>query len=154
MGASQPGKTPRETYYTDKSYIDGRFGEMGEAYIAVNDCTSFSTFGTKHEFIIMNNVYWPHYKIYEWTIHNLKMYACGNIKFKIKKYLGNYPVSVVYKMALQASIRKQFNTLKYNCKDWVKVVENLLYEYNINSYLGHSPNRPKRRRNDIMFVGY
>lgn len=126
MGISKAGKTPNATYYTDRSYIDGRDGESGYVYIGVNNCASFSFLGVKHEFIVMDDDDWPQFKIYEWTIHNLKMYACENIKFKKKRYLGRYKVSTVYNAALIASEGKKFSTVTYNCKDWVERVENML----------------------------
>lgn len=123
MGISKLAKTPNTTYYTHESYIDGRFGEKGSVFIVANDCARFSTFGVEHEFILMDNDDWSEFKIYEWTIHNLKIYACGNVKFRKKKYLGQYRVSDVYDAAKFASKGKKFNTLTYNCKDWVKEVE-------------------------------
>lgn len=129
MGLSQPGKTPNATYYVHSSYIDGRFGEVGEVYVVANDCTYFSTFGAEHEFILMDNDNWREYKIYEWTIHGLKMYACRSVKFRKKEYLGHYRVSGVYKAANQASKGREFNTLSYNCKDWVKNFKFFLYFY-------------------------
>ena len=107
MGVSQPWKSPRATFYIHRTYIDGRYGEKVLTFIVLNDCARFSTFGVEHEFILMNDEYWPHYKVYEWTIHNLKMYACSNVKYEIKQYLGIYPVSVVYEAALQASKGKK-----------------------------------------------
>jgi len=127
MGVSNPGRTPNTTYFLHKSYIDGRFGEKGHTYIVANDCATFSTFGVEHIFILMENKDWSKYKIYEWTVHNLKMYACASIKARKKKYLGKFKVSQVYKAALRASIGKEFSTISYNCKDWVDVVEGLLY---------------------------
>ena len=124
---SGPGKTPNTTYYTHRSYIDGRFDEIGDVYVVVNDCARFSCFGAEHEFILMDDECWDQYKIYEWTIHNLKMYACKAVKFRKKKYLGRYRVSSIYSAAKQASYGKEFNTLTYNCKDWVKRFETILY---------------------------
>lgn len=130
MGSSNLGKTPNETYYTHNSYVDGRFGEKGDVYVVANDCARFSTFGVEHEFILMDDEDWPQYKVYEWTITNLHMYACRSVKFRKKKYLGRYKVSVVYRAALKASFGKEFNTLTYNCKDWVKNIEEFLcYPY-------------------------
>ena len=124
---SAPGRTPITTFYTDKSYVDGRYGEAGNVYVVVNDCAKFSCFGAEHEFILMEDKHWKQYKIYEWTVHNLKMYACGAVKFKKKEYLGRFKVSSVFKAAVEASIGKEFNTLTYNCKDWVKTVKARLY---------------------------
>ena len=129
---SHPGKSPNSTIYTHESHIDGRYGEKGKVYIVANDCAPFSIFGVEHEFILMNDSKFPLYKVYEWTTHNLKMYACGFVKFNEKKYLGIFPVSVVHKAALEASKGKQFSTLTYNCKDWVKAVEKILQKYNDN----------------------
>ena len=126
MGISQPGKTPNTTYYTHESYIDGRYGEKGYVYIVANDCASFSTFGAEHIFILMDNEEWAQYKVYEWTVHDLKMYACKSVKFRKKKYLGIYRVSDVYRAAKRASYGEEFNTITYNCKDWVKRVEKIL----------------------------
>ena len=126
MGKSYPERTPNTTYYTHRSYIDGRFGEEGETYVVANDCANFSTFGAEHVFILMDDDNWPHYKVYEWTINNLKMYACSSVKFRKKKYLGRYKVSVVYRAALEASEGQKFNIFTYNCKHWVKEMEYLL----------------------------
>ena len=124
---SAPGRTPITTFYTDKSYIDGRYGEAGNVYVVVNDCAKFSCFGVEHEFILMEDKHWKQYKIYEWTVNNLKMYACGAVKFKKKEYLGRFKVSSIFNAAVEASIGKEFNTLTYNCKDWVKTVKAILH---------------------------
>ena len=126
MGNSHPGRTPNSTYYTHKSYVDGSFGEIGDTYIVTNNCARFSSLGFEHEFIIMDNEEWHEYKVYEWTIKNFLAYACSDVKFKEKEYLGKFKVSFVYKAALEASRGKEFNTLKYNCKDWVKAVKSIL----------------------------
>ena len=101
---SAPGRTPITTFYTDKSYVDGRYGEAGNVYVVVNDCAKFSCFGAEHEFILMEDKHWKQYKIYEWTVHNLKMYACGAVKFKKKEYLGRFKVSSVFDAAVEAII--------------------------------------------------
>ena len=134
---SGPGKTPNATFYTHPSYVDGRYGEVGDVYIARNDCARFSSIGFEHEFIVMDNEQWPAYKIYEWTIKNFMAYECRSIKFRKTKYLGLYKVSVVYKAALEASRGREFNSFTFNCKDWVKIVQNKLYgrDYNPNYVL-------------------
>jgi hypothetical protein len=124
---SAPGRTPITTFYTDKSYIDGRYGEAGNVYVVVNDCAKFSCFGAEHEFILMEDKHWKQYKIYEWTVNNLKMYACAAVKFRKKEYLGRFKVSSIFNAAVDASIGKEFNTLTYNCKDWVKTVKAILH---------------------------
>ena len=106
MGLSQPGKTPNATYFTHELYIDGRYGEKGEIYIVDNDCATFSTFGAEHLFILMDNEDWSLYKVYEWTVHYLKMYACERVKFRKKNYLGIYRVSDVYYAEKEQAMEK------------------------------------------------
>ena len=74
----------------------------------------------------MEDKHWKQYKIYEWTVNNLKMYACGAVKFKKKEYLGRFKVSSIFNAAVDASIGKEFNNLTYNCKDWVNTVKTIL----------------------------
>ena len=48
----------------------------------------------------MDNVNGSEYKIYKWNVHDLKMYACGNVKFRKKEKLGQCRVSGVYRTAI------------------------------------------------------
>ena len=91
MVLSQPGKMPYATYYTHESYIDWRYGEKSYVFIVANDCARFSTFGVEHVFFLMDTEDWAQYKVYEWTVHGLKMYVCGSVKFRKKniwEYIG------------------------------------------------------------------
>ena len=119
-------RTPIGPISFQKHLIDGRFGELGDIFLAENDAADL--FFT-HHFIFVKNYEWNHYKIYEWTKKGLKMYCCTKVKIQKKTYLGSAYVSDIYKIAVSISKGKDFSSISFNCKDWVERFQNYISIY-------------------------
>ena len=64
MGASYGGqkKRRRGEFYTHPDYINGKYGEVGDVFVAFNHHSYSGLF--KHHFILMDNENWNEYKVY------------------------------------------------------------------------------------------
>ena len=125
MGASNGGqKRRRGAYYTHPDYINGNYGDIGDVYVVFNYHSYGGLF--KHHFILMDDKNWKEYKVYEWTVDGLKMYAATNVTFTKEEWIGRREVNSVYRKALLISLGREFNKFSFNCNDWTKEMKESL----------------------------
>ena len=125
MGSSDGGqKMRRGSFYTHPDYINGNYGHIGDVYVVFN----YDSYGRlfKHHFILMDDKDWDEYKVYEWTVNGLKMYAASNVDFTKEEWIGRREVSLVYRYALLVSSGREFDKFSFNCNDWTKKMKKLL----------------------------